>query len=113
MEPRKTSIYREEAIGSLISCIKNTDSPAAQIAAAETIVALQGRFSHSGMPLARAFLLKSAGLDKKYKSILRKEKLHRSPSEEILVSSIFFLEIGCALNFSYLVIQHTVTLHTN
>ncbi|KAK1396899.1 RING-type E3 ubiquitin transferase [Heracleum sosnowskyi] len=83
-EPRKTSIYREEAIGSLISCLKNTDFPAAQIAAAETMLALQGRFSHSGMPLARAFLLKSAGLDKKYKSILRKEKLHKYPSEEIL-----------------------------
>ncbi|KVI01245.1 hypothetical protein Ccrd_020484 [Cynara cardunculus var. scolymus] len=50
-EPRKMSIYREEAIDTLISCLKNSDSPSAQIAAAETILSLQGRFSSSGKPL--------------------------------------------------------------
>lgn len=42
------SIYREEAMDTLISCLRNSDFPAAQIAAAETIVSLQGRFSSSG-----------------------------------------------------------------
>ncbi|KAI3709555.1 hypothetical protein L2E82_39319 [Cichorium intybus] len=74
-EPRKMSIYREEAIDILISCLKNSDSPAAQIAAAETILTLQGRFSSYGKPLVRTYLLKHAGLDKTYRSTMRKEQL--------------------------------------
>lgn len=74
-EPRKMSIFREEAIDNLISCLKNSDSPAAQIAAAETLSALQGRFSYSGKPLVRRFLLKHVGLDKTYRSLMRKEQL--------------------------------------
>ncbi|GKD38812.1 hypothetical protein Tco_1259019, partial [Tanacetum coccineum] len=50
-EPRKISIYREEAINTLVSCLKCSDSPATQIAASDTILALQGRFSSSGNPL--------------------------------------------------------------
>ncbi|GMP59804.1 hypothetical protein CsSME_00022937 [Camellia sinensis var. sinensis] len=73
-EPTKMSIYREEAIDTLISCLRNSDFPATQIAAAETILALQGRFSSSGKPVARIFLLKRAGLDKSYKSLTRKEQ---------------------------------------
>ncbi|XP_024959066.1 putative E3 ubiquitin-protein ligase LIN [Cynara cardunculus var. scolymus] len=74
-EPRKMSIYREEAIDTLISCLKNSDSPSAQIAAAETILSLQGRFSSSGKPLVQAYLLKHAGLDKTYRSTMRREQL--------------------------------------
>ncbi|KAI3701448.1 hypothetical protein L6452_26532 [Arctium lappa] len=74
-EPRKMSIYREEAIDTLISCLKNSDSPSAQIAAAETILSLQGRFSSSGKPLVRTYLLKHVGLDKSYRSTMRKEQL--------------------------------------
>ncbi|KAL7161849.1 hypothetical protein ACSBR2_042343 [Camellia fascicularis] len=73
-EPRKMSIYREEAIDTLISCLRNSDFPATQIAAAETILALQGRFSSSGKPIARIFLLKRAGLDKSCKSLTREEQ---------------------------------------
>lgn len=80
-EPRKMSIYREEAIDALISCLKNTDFPAAQIAAAETIVSLQGRFSASGKPLTRAFLLKRAGLEKRYRTVMRMEHLGNSNVE--------------------------------
>ncbi|XAR67021.1 Ubiquitin--protein ligase [Bertholletia excelsa] len=74
-EPRKMSIYREEAIDTLISCLRNTEFPSSQLAASETILSLQGRFSSSGKPLARAFLLKHAGLDKTYKSLMRKDQL--------------------------------------
>ncbi|KAH0743077.1 hypothetical protein KY290_031070 [Solanum tuberosum] len=63
-EPRKMSIYREEAVDVLIMCLKNSDYPDSQIAAAETLLALQGRFSYSGKPLIREFLLKRAGLDR-------------------------------------------------
>ncbi|KAI6681868.1 hypothetical protein NL676_035749 [Syzygium grande] len=80
-EPRKMSIYREEAIDTLISCLKNTDFPAAQMAAAETIVSLQGRFSASGKPLTRAFLLKRAGLEKRYRTVMRMENLGNSNVE--------------------------------
>ncbi|XP_028077355.1 putative E3 ubiquitin-protein ligase LIN [Camellia sinensis] len=80
-EPRKMSIYREEAIDTLISCLRNSDFPAAQIAAAETILALQGRFSSSGKPLARAFLLKHGGVDKSHKYVMRKEQLSTMSGE--------------------------------
>lgn len=58
------SIYREEAIDTLISCLRNTEFPAAQVVAAETIVSLQGRFNFIGKPLTREVLLKRAGLDR-------------------------------------------------
>ncbi|KAM3301248.1 putative E3 ubiquitin-protein ligase LIN [Capsicum chacoense] len=61
-EPRKMSIYREEAVDVLIMCLRNSDNPDAQIAAAETLLVLLGRFSYSGKPLIRELLLKRAGL---------------------------------------------------
>ncbi|XP_071689321.1 putative E3 ubiquitin-protein ligase LIN-1 [Rutidosis leptorrhynchoides] len=82
VEPRKMSIYREEAIDSLISCLKNTDSPATQIAAADTLMELQGRFSYSGKPLVRKFLLKCAGLDKNYRSTMRSGDVQETMEEE-------------------------------
>ncbi|MCL7050533.1 hypothetical protein MKW94_012700 [Papaver nudicaule] len=74
VEPRKMSMYREEAIDVLISCLRNVDFPRSQIAAANTIVSLQGRFSYSGKPLARTFLLKHAGFDKKQTNSRRMEQ---------------------------------------
>ncbi|KAF8400830.1 hypothetical protein HHK36_014132 [Tetracentron sinense] len=80
-EPRKMSIYREEAIDTLISCLRNSEFPAAQIAAAETLLGLQGRFSSSGNPLTRAFLLKRAGLEKSYKTLMQVEQLSQIVGE--------------------------------
>ncbi|PIA64874.1 hypothetical protein AQUCO_00100385v1 [Aquilegia coerulea] len=80
-EPRKMSMYREEAIDALISCLRNSNFPSAQITAAETIMCLQGRYSVSGKPLARTFLLKRVGLDRDYKTIMRKEKLGLSDGQ--------------------------------
>ncbi|XP_057806629.1 putative E3 ubiquitin-protein ligase LIN [Salvia miltiorrhiza] len=73
-EPRKMSIYREEAIDALISCLRNSESPAAQISAAETILSLQGRFSYSGKSLSRAILLKRAGLERSYVAFMRRDQ---------------------------------------
>ncbi|XP_022755020.1 putative E3 ubiquitin-protein ligase LIN-1 isoform X2 [Durio zibethinus] len=81
VEPRKMSIYREEAIDTLISCLRNKEFPAAQIAAAETIVSLQGRFTGSGKPLTRPFLLKRAGLEKNYRNLMRTEQLRNNPRD--------------------------------
>lgn len=69
------SIYREEALDTLISCLRNSDYPAAQLAAAKTIVSLQGRFTTSGKSLTRAMLLKHAGLGKRYKNLTRTEQI--------------------------------------
>ncbi|WOH11153.1 hypothetical protein DCAR_0830632 [Daucus carota subsp. sativus] len=74
MKPRKASIYREEAVDTIISCLRNSDFPDAQIAAAETILVLQGRFSYSGKSLARDLLLRRAGLHKNYKSQMLKDQ---------------------------------------
>ncbi|CAO2175201.1 unnamed protein product [Urochloa humidicola] len=60
VEPRKISMYREEAVDCLIQCLKNTDFPRSQLLAAETIMCLPGKFSSSGRPLARSTLLKLA-----------------------------------------------------
>lgn len=75
------SIYREEAIDSLISCLRQTDFPTAQITAAETIMSLQGRFTISGTSLSRGFLLKRAGLEKTYKSLVRMDQLSNFSAE--------------------------------
>lgn len=68
------SIYREEAIDTLISCLRNSGSPAAQICAAETILSLQGSFSYSGKSLSRAILLKRAGLNRSYVAFMRRDQ---------------------------------------
>ncbi|CAI0390068.1 unnamed protein product [Linum tenue] len=73
-EPRKMSMYREDAIDTFISCLKNSEFPAAQVAAAKTIVALPGRFNASGKSLTRAFLLKRAGVEKSYRSLTQTDQ---------------------------------------
>ncbi|CAN1330912.1 Putative E3 ubiquitin-protein ligase LIN-1 [Linum perenne] len=73
-EPRKMSMYREEAMDTLISCLRNSDFPAAQIAAANAIVSLPGRFTASGKSLTRAFLLKRAGVDKSFRNLVQMDK---------------------------------------
>ncbi|XP_054779547.1 putative E3 ubiquitin-protein ligase LIN-1 isoform X1 [Prosopis cineraria] len=86
VEPRKMSIYREESIDTLISCLRNTDFPAAQVIAAETIVSLQGRFNFSGKPLTREVLLKRAGVNGNYRNLDQMDhisgELEMNPEEE-------------------------------
>lgn len=84
------SIYREEAIDTLIECLRDTDFPGAQIAAAETIMSLPGRFTISGKSLTRAFLLKHARIEKSYNNLVRMDQLSISgrEAEDILVSSL-------------------------
>lgn len=67
VEPRKISMYREEAVDCLIQCLKNTDFPRSQLLAAETIMCLPGKFSSSGRPLARSTLLKLARVKERYR----------------------------------------------
>lgn len=67
VEPRKISMYREEAVDCLIQCLKNTDFPRCQLLATETIMCLPGKFSSSGRPLARSTLLKLARVKERYR----------------------------------------------
>lgn len=70
------SMYSEEAIDTLISCLRNTDYPTVQLAAAEAIVSLPGRFNIAGKPLTREVLLERAGLDKSYKSFSQMDQIN-------------------------------------
>ena len=60
-------MYREEAMDSLVQCLKNSDYPRSQLLAAETIMNLPGKFSSSGRPLARSTLLKLARVKERYR----------------------------------------------
>lgn len=89
------SIYREEAIDILISCLGDSDFPTAQISAAETIMSLQGRFSTSGRPLARYVLLERVGFMKGHLKLKRRDNGNSAPGEVELtiVSFLEFLDI--------------------
>jgi len=84
------SIYREEAIDSLISCLRNSDFPTTQLAAADTIMSLQGRFSFSGKPLIREVLLKRAGIDKGPRSDVQVDHMSNFFSEIEITAVMFF-----------------------
>ncbi|XP_020585745.1 putative E3 ubiquitin-protein ligase LIN-1 isoform X2 [Phalaenopsis equestris] len=75
VEPRKASIYREEAIDALISCLRNPDINNSQLLAAETIVSLHGRFSSSGETVTRASLLRRAGLKKTSRPLMGSDQI--------------------------------------
>ncbi|KAI5383010.1 hypothetical protein KIW84_070422, partial [Lathyrus oleraceus] len=81
VEPRMMSIYREEAIDTLISCLGNSDFPTTQLAAADTIMSLQGRFNSFGKPLIREVLLKRAGVDKSPRSAVQEDHISNFFSE--------------------------------
>ncbi|CAM6085489.1 unnamed protein product [Calypogeia fissa] len=71
-EPRKGSIYREEAVDALVEALNSTDWPC-PVEAANTLIALGGRFSYSGKPMMKAWLLKIAGIDKHYVSLMKEQ----------------------------------------
>ncbi|KAG0477879.1 hypothetical protein HPP92_012598 [Vanilla planifolia] len=63
VEPRKTSIYRDEAIDSIIEALKRKDFPLCQIIALDTLSSLSGRLNASGESQTESWLLKIAGVD--------------------------------------------------
>lgn len=84
------SIYREEAIDTLISCLGNSDFPTTQLAAADTIMSLQGRFNSFGKPLIREVLLKRAGVDKSPRSAVQEDHMSNFFSEIETIPVKFF-----------------------
>lgn len=78
------SIYREEAMDTLISCLRNADFPVTQLAAADTVISLQGSFDFSGNPLTREVLLKRAGIEKSSRSLVQVNQISNfSPEIDI------------------------------
>ncbi|XP_024545432.1 putative E3 ubiquitin-protein ligase LIN [Selaginella moellendorffii] len=59
-EPRKDSVYTEEAMDTLLKAIKNKDRLSLQVEAARTIICIVGRFSSSGKPVLRSWLIKAS-----------------------------------------------------
>lgn len=98
------SIHREEAIDSLISCLRNSEFPSAQLAAAETIATLQGRFTASGKSLTRALLLKRAGHNKTYRNLMQMEKLGNFMGEFEENSVSFKTKALCSMCINYIIL---------
>ncbi|KVI07270.1 Armadillo-type fold [Cynara cardunculus var. scolymus] len=71
VEPRKMSIYREEAIETLIESLQKKDFPNLQLTVLDALTSLSGHLSASGTSLTEAWLLKLAGFDQPYEDFGR------------------------------------------
>ncbi|XP_021902519.1 putative E3 ubiquitin-protein ligase LIN-1 isoform X1 [Carica papaya] len=78
VEPHKMSIYREEAIETLIEALYRRDFPNCQMKALEALLSLPGRLTSSGLSYIEAWLLKIAGLDEAYNSLVKAEQPGKS-----------------------------------
>ncbi|KAG6550963.1 hypothetical protein Mapa_007578 [Marchantia paleacea] len=83
-EPRKRSMFREEAVESLVEALNNTEDVISQIEAARTLESLGGRYSCSGRSMMEPWLLRTAGLEKSYQSFVKEEPdcSDQTPEEE-------------------------------
>lgn len=75
VEPRKMSIYREEAIDAIIEALKRKDFPLCQIIALETLSSLSGRLSPLGDPMTEAWLLKIAGVNHLHNKVVKEDEV--------------------------------------
>ncbi|KAB2046622.1 hypothetical protein ES319_D01G248300v1 [Gossypium barbadense] len=66
VEPRKMSIYREEAIEALIESLRKKEFPNQQTIVLDALLSLPGRITSSGESYIEAWLLKIAGFDQPY-----------------------------------------------
>uniref|UniRef100_A0A7N0UHD0 Putative E3 ubiquitin-protein ligase LIN ARM-like domain-containing protein n=2 Tax=Kalanchoe fedtschenkoi TaxID=63787 RepID=A0A7N0UHD0_KALFE len=70
VEPRKMSIYREEAIEALIEALRRVEFPYFQAMALDALVSLCGHVTASGKSYTEALLLKIAGFDQPYTNLM-------------------------------------------
>ncbi|KAJ9186445.1 hypothetical protein P3X46_002017 [Hevea brasiliensis] len=75
VEPRKMSIYREEALETLIEALHKKDFSNSQMMALDALVSLSGRITSSGRSYMEASLLKIAGFDQPYNALMKAEGL--------------------------------------
>ncbi|KAL5557877.1 hypothetical protein UlMin_034088 [Ulmus minor] len=78
VEPRKMSIYREEAIEALIEALRRKDFSSSQIMAIDALLSLIGRVTSSGDRYTEAWLLKIAGFEQPFNALMKAEqrKIH-------------------------------------
>lgn len=86
VEPRKMSIYREEATETLIDALRRKDFPICQIMALDAFASLSGGLTASGKSVAEAWLLKTAGLDKYYNVMLKDEGMGQENESLVSIS---------------------------
>ncbi|XP_015941043.1 putative E3 ubiquitin-protein ligase LIN-1 isoform X1 [Arachis duranensis] len=75
VEPRKMSIYREEAVETLIEALWQKDFSNTQIKALDALLYLIGHVTSSGKSYTEAWLLKIAGFDQPYNALMKAEQL--------------------------------------
>ncbi|KAL6010319.1 hypothetical protein ACLOJK_000750 [Asimina triloba] len=83
VEPCKMSIYREEAIEALIEALHRKDFPMTQVVALNALESLSGRLAPSGRSLIEASLLKIAGLNQLYNTLIKTEKMQKVEDESV------------------------------
>lgn len=69
------SIYREEAVETLIEALWQKDFSNTQIKALEALIFLIGHITSSGKSYTEAWLLRIAGFDHPYNSLMKAEQL--------------------------------------
>ncbi|KAL5778211.1 hypothetical protein ACOSP7_011137 [Xanthoceras sorbifolium] len=80
-EPRKMSIYREEAVEALIESLRRKEFPNSQMMALDALLSLSGRFTSSGSSSTEARLLKIAGFDIPYNALMKAERLSKPEND--------------------------------
>ncbi|KAK7268600.1 hypothetical protein RIF29_21301 [Crotalaria pallida] len=75
VEPRKMSIYREEAIETLIEALWQKDFSNNQMKALDSLIFLIGHITSSGKSYTDAWLLKIAGFDQPYNALMEAGQL--------------------------------------
>ncbi|XP_068645365.1 putative E3 ubiquitin-protein ligase LIN-1 [Aristolochia californica] len=83
VEPRKMSIYREEAVEALIEVLCRKEFPIAQTIAVDALLSLPGRLTASGKSLTEAWLLKAAGLDQNYNSLMKADRIRKMDDDSL------------------------------
>ncbi|XP_073052869.1 putative E3 ubiquitin-protein ligase LIN-1 [Primulina eburnea] len=79
--PRKMSIYREEAMAALLEALQRKDFPSSQVLALGAVSSLSGHSRASKKPCMDSWLLKMAGLDQPYNSVVRGEEVKIEDTE--------------------------------
>ncbi|XP_073263630.1 putative E3 ubiquitin-protein ligase LIN-1 [Populus alba] len=80
-EPRKMSIYREEAVEALIEALHRKEFSNSQMMALDALGSLSARRTSSGDPYMETWLLKIAGFDQPYNALMKAEKLTKNEND--------------------------------
>ncbi|CAN1314975.1 Putative E3 ubiquitin-protein ligase LIN-1 [Linum perenne] len=96
VEPRKMSIYREEAVEALIEALERKDFSSSQMTALDEIVCLSGRITSTGSSYMESWLLKMAGFDKPYNNLMKAERTKKLDNDyaETMIVEASLQELG-------------------